>query len=169
MTRIFFRADTGTENRFRHNLIVAEWFYMVFSMSKTQLRCPRALPRLLCGPRALRRWTRSSGALSSSPGGCFYSKQVFLLRTPTDPHADQPEIASSQRLSTGSPVSTVRHGTLCDVLWHLDLPRYHTDDVEPSSGSPEQLGVDFRCPEKIFLPGKNSSHRGRISPYSSST
>ena len=41
-----------------------------------------------------------------------------------------------------------------DVLGHLDLPRYHTDDVEPSSGPPEQLGVDFGRPKKIFLPEK---------------
>ena len=70
----------------------------------------------------------------------------------------QPEVASRQ--------NGVHHWGVClgcqeplwDVLGHLDLPRYHTDDVEPSSGPPEQLGVDFRCQKKYFCPEKFSSH-----------
>ena len=43
-------------------------------------------------------------------GGLVVVGWGFPPCTTTDPHADQPEIASNQRLSTGSPVSTVRHG-----------------------------------------------------------
>ena len=140
---------------------------MVSNMSMTQLRCPRALPRLLCGPRAPLRWTRSSGALSSGTvhvhpqvevggGGWGANFHHVKIPLPPSPHTPLPPIQGCQPEKNNEAHHRSgcrgRQETLWDVLGHLDLPRYHTDDVEPSSGTPEQLGVDFRCPKIIFLP-----------------
>ena len=160
MTRIFFRVGTGTENRFWHFLIVPEWFQTVSNMSRTQLRCPRALRGSYAAPELPLRWARSSGAPSSGTVHDFVHPQVEVggghgggggnfetsLDHPSPPDPSQLQDDLAPRLK-----SLRKKVAQCHVV---SMQNHRTKRLPGSRAAGNQSSYDFPAP-KIFLAEKN--------------
>ena len=84
----------------------------------------------------------------------YYFSPVFSYDL-TDPISGNMRYPTRVFPSAGPTQSCLgRQAKLWGTTRHVDLPTHHRNDAEPSSGSRKQPRVDYRRPEKIFLPGK---------------